>query len=143
DGSERRLAADRAYFPPVPQVEALDWSGSPCERRIGWQWSVLGLSHPASAPRAMSKRQTVLVTMGGSDPQHLTERCAMALARLEPVFRARFVIGPGMDRAIAAQVGQLSPNFETIEGASDLAVEFARADIALAAFGVTAYELAA
>src|SRR5207344_569861 len=38
---------------------------------------------------------------------------------------------------------RLSPGFETIEGASDLATEFASADVALAAFGVTAYELAA
>jgi spore coat polysaccharide biosynthesis protein SpsF len=37
----------------------------------------------------------------------------------------------------------MSPNFETIEGADDLATEFACADLAVTAFGVTAYELAA
>jgi spore coat polysaccharide biosynthesis protein SpsF len=83
--------------------------------------------------------------MGGSDPFELTLRCARALAKLEPTFRARFVIGPGMaDRErVARQVVQLRNNFETIEGAEDLAAEFARADVALTAFGVTAYELAA
>ena len=37
----------------------------------------------------------------------------------------------------------MSENFETVEGADDLAIEYAGADLALAAFGVTAYELAA
>ena len=34
-------------------------------------------------------------------------------------------------------------NFETVEGADDLSIEYAHADLALCAFGVTAYELAA
>jgi spore coat polysaccharide biosynthesis protein SpsF len=143
DGNERRLAADRAYYPPVPQVEALDWSGSTCERRVGWEWSLLGLTQTSGNARPHALRQTVLVTMGGSDPLNLTERCARALAKLDPVFRARFVIGPGMAKGVAKQIAQLSPNFETIEGATDLGIEFASADIALVAFGVTAYELAA
>jgi spore coat polysaccharide biosynthesis protein SpsF len=144
DGSERRLAADRAYYPPVPQALALDWSGSSCAARVGWEWSLLGLSQTSVKPRPKSSRPTVLVTMGGSDPLNLTERCAWALAKLDPVFRVRFVIGPGIaDKGVASRIAKLSPNFETIEGASDLGIEFASADVALAAFGVTAYELAA
>jgi Spore coat polysaccharide biosynthesis protein, predicted glycosyltransferase len=83
--------------------------------------------------------------MGGADPFGLTERCAHALKALDPVFRARFVIGPGFkdkDR-LARSIVRLSPNFETVEGADSLATEFAACDVALAAFGVTAYELAA
>ena len=37
----------------------------------------------------------------------------------------------------------LKKNYETVEGADDLAIEYASADVALCAFGVTAYELAA
>jgi spore coat polysaccharide biosynthesis protein SpsF len=144
DGNERRLGADRAYYPPVPQIETLNWKGSACERRVGWEWSLLGLSQMNGATRPSSARQTLLVTMGGSDPMNLTERCAQALMKLDPVFRARFVIGPGIaDKGIAKHIAKLSPNFETIEGASDLATEFASADVALTAFGVTAYELGA
>jgi len=83
--------------------------------------------------------------MGGSDPQGLTLRIARALANLAPVFRARFVIGPGMkNRAgVARAVIRLAQHFETLEGADDLATEYAASDLALAAFGVTAYELGA
>ncbi|HEV2563166.1 MAG TPA: NTP transferase domain-containing protein [Rhizomicrobium sp.] len=145
DGSDRRLAADIAYYPPVPQASLLDWNGSHCEARTGWEWSLLGLSKLKPPQRMASPRPTLLVAMGGSDPLGLTLIAARALAKLDPVFRARFVIGPGVaNRAQVAQtIVSLAPNFETLEGADDLATEYASADLALAAFGVTAYELGA
>ena len=145
DASERRLAADIAYYPPVPQAEALDWAGSDCVAKIGWQWALLGTPQGVACAKSLSPRPTLLVTMGGSDPEGFTLRAARALAALDPVFRARFVIGPGMAERhrTAAAIARLKSNFETVEGAADLATEFANADLALAAFGVTAYELAA
>jgi spore coat polysaccharide biosynthesis protein SpsF len=145
DGSERRLAADLAYYPPVPQAETLDWRGSDCTARIGWEWSLLGMAKPSAPPRSFSPRPTLLVSMGGSDPMELTLRIARALTRLAPVFRARFVIGPGMDHRgrIARAIASLASHFETVEGAADLGPEYAASDLALVAFGVTAFELAA
>jgi len=145
DGSSRRLAADFAYYPPLPQTVRFDWWDSTCIARIGWEWALLGLSKTRPVARAASPRPNLLVAMGGSDPMGLTLEVAHALSRLDPVFRARFVIGPGMadkTRVARAIVG-LAPNFETLEGADDLATEYASADVALCAFGVTAYELAA
>jgi len=146
DSSRRRLAADVAYFPPVPQAEALDWTGASTKVRIGWEWTLLGLAAASQTrPRLASPRPTLLVTMGGSDPNGLTLRAARALSTLEPVFRTRFVIGPGMENRerIARAIVAMRPTYETIEGADDLATEYANADLALAAFGVSAYELAA
>jgi len=145
DGSALRLAADLAYYPPVPQAAALEWHGSQCEPRIGWEWSLLGMNRPGASPRTLSPRPTLLVSMGGSDPHELTLRMARALTRLNPVFRARFVIGPGMENRgrVARAIASLAPHFETVEGAADLAAEYGASDLALVAFGVTAYELAA
>lgn len=145
DASERRLAADFAYYPPVPQAEALEWQGSDCTVRIGWEWALLGLPLASARPRSFSPRPTLLVTMGGSDPYGMTLRAARALCGLDPVFRARFVIGPGFENRekTARTIVALKSNFETIEGADSLTTEYASADLALAAFGVTAYELAA
>ncbi|HEY2069382.1 MAG TPA: NTP transferase domain-containing protein [Rhizomicrobium sp.] len=145
DGSDRRLAADLAYYPPVPQAEALDWHGSHCTPRIGWEWSLLGMAKPPVPARAASPRPTLLVSMGGSDPFELTLRTARLLTALKPVFRARFVIGPGMANKgrIARTIASLASHFETVEGAADLGAEYAASDLALVAFGVTAYELAA
>jgi spore coat polysaccharide biosynthesis protein SpsF len=145
DGSDRRLAADVAYFPPVPQAFQLDWTGSDCVARIGWEWALLGLTKAKLKEHGRAARPSLLVTMGGSDPMELTLRSARALSQLDPAFRARFVIGPGMkDGARTARmISSMAPNFETIEGANGLATEFAACDMALTAFGVTAYELAA
>lgn len=142
---DRRLAADLAFYPPVPQVQELSWKGSACEPHIGWQYALLGQAPTALKPKTKSGLPTLLVSMGGSDPLHLTLRMAQALKNLDPVFRARFVIGPSMmnGSAIARQIVSMCAHFETIEGADDLITEYASADLALAAFGVTAYELAA
>jgi spore coat polysaccharide biosynthesis protein SpsF len=145
DASERRLACDLAYYPPVPQTAQLVWSGSACRARVGWEWALLGQQQMPERPRSHSPCPTLLVTMGGSDPFGLTERAALALRQLDPVFRARFVIGPGFKdkNRLARSIVSLSPNFETVEGAHGLETEFAACDVALVAFGVTAYELAA
>jgi len=145
DSSDRRLAADFAYYPPVPQARTLDWTGARTVARIGWEWALLGLNPHLTPTRALSPRPILLVAMGGSDPQGLTLRAARALKPLDPIFRIRFVIGTGMKDAakVAAAVVALQGNYETVEGADDLATEYASADLALCAFGVTAYELAA
>ncbi len=148
DGHERRLTADYAYYPPVPGAVALDWTGSHTLPRLGWEWAILGLNPGATVKArdaSRSPRPTVLVAMGGSDPCGLTLRMAKALAVLDQVFRIRFVIGTGMKDAqkVARGLVALKKNYETVEGADDLAIEYANADVALCAFGVTAYELAA
>ncbi len=83
------------------------------------------------------------MTMGDSEP--LTLQAARALATLPSIFRARFVLPPTLaDRnRVARAIVALKPGFETIEGADDLSTEYASADMAVAAFGATAYELAA
>jgi spore coat polysaccharide biosynthesis protein SpsF len=145
DPSELRLACDFAYYPPMPQAMALGWAGARTVPRIGWEWALLGLNPHLTPARGFAIRPTLLVTMGGSDPGGLTERAARALARLDSTFRIRFVIGGGMKHAdqVAAGIVAIKNNFETVEGADDLSTEYAAAELALCAFGVTAYELAA
>jgi len=145
DGHDRRLAADYAYYPPVPGAKALDWRDSNTLPRLGWEWSLLGLNPNLNATRAHSSLPTLLVAMGGSDPHGLTLRMAKALGPLDSVFRVRFVIGTGMKDAnmVARALVSLKKNYETVEGADDLSTAYASADVALCAFGVTAYELAA
>jgi len=145
DAHERRLACDYAYYPPVPGALTLDWSMSRTLPRIGWEWSILGLNPATARNHVAGSRPTVLVAMGGSDPHGLTLRMGQALTVLDSVYRIRFVIGTGMKNAdtVAQALVALKSNYETIEGAHDLATEYASADVAVCAFGVTAYELAA
>lgn len=141
--SDCRLAADFAYYPPLPAAEALDWDQSHCAVRIGWEWSVIGVAQ--HRPRGPLPRPTLIVTMGDSDPEGLTLKTAKALTQLASVFRARFVVGPRFKdkQRVAKSIVSLHPNFETIEGADGLATEYATCDLALTVPGITACELAA
>ena len=145
EGGDARLACDFAYYPPVPQVASLDWTGARTVARIGWDWALWGLSPHLTPARALSSRPVLLVAMGGSDPYGLTMRAASALSGLDASFRIRFVIGTGMKNGnrVASAIVAMKQNYETVEGADDLSTEYASADLALCAFGVTAYELAA
>jgi spore coat polysaccharide biosynthesis protein SpsF len=146
DSSDRRLAASHAYYPPVPQTKYLSWQGADTEVRIGWEWALLGFDPAKFAHVAPSdERVRVAVSMGGSDPYDFTRLAANALAKIGAPFRAKFVIGPGFRNAkgLTRDIEAMSPAFETIHGVTELGSVFAAADLALVAFGVTAYELAA
>ncbi len=85
----------------------------------------------------------VLVTMGGSDPNGLTELVADALHGMDAL-EAVLVMGPafrpskGFERFIASN----PTGFSFLSGVRDLAPLMARTDLAFTAMGTTAYELA-
>ncbi len=148
DGSDRRLSATHAYYPPVPQVETLSWKGARTQVRAGWEWALLGFDPTTVVPNRVSLdavRARLVVSMGGSDPLDLTRLAACGLAKITIPFGARFVIGPGFRNParMAREIEAMRPNFEAVQGVSDLGSEFASADLALVSFGVTAYELGA
>ena len=146
DGSDRRLSATHAYYPPVPQVETLSWKGTKAQVRVGWEWALLGFDPSAVMPNRQeldAVRTRLVISMGGSDPLDMTRLVACGLAKITIPFGARFVIGPGFRTGprLAREIEAMRPNFETVQGVSDLGSEFASADFALISFGVTAYEL--
>jgi len=142
DASPRRLSADFAVYPPVPQVFALNWEGAENEPLVGWEWVILGqevglpLNPGAARPR-------VLVTMGGTDPLGLTMPVVDALAKLPATFSATVVLGPGAPSLLESEIGKVAPRFEIIRAPNDLPRLMAEAAIGVISFGVTAYELAA
>lgn len=146
DGSDRRLAADVAIFPPVPQVEGMDWTGAKGERIADWDHVVLsaGASCHTSAARRANGSPKLFVNFGGSDPFGLTGPAAHLLSRLPHAVETTFVVGPGVadgDR-LAREVAACSGSFKVEIAPDDFAGLAASHDLALIAFGVTAYELA-
>jgi len=146
DSSERRLAAHLAVYPPVPQTRALAWPAGDTDLLIGWSWALMG-GEPWRHPRKLdSGRATlrVLVAMGGSDPQGLTLRAVKAVAaagrRVTPVV----VIGPSMPfpEAVADSCQAAAPDAEILFAPDALMPIAADCDLAVVAFGVTAFECA-
>ncbi len=142
DATQRRLAADFAVYPPVPQVFALNWEGAESEPLVGWEWVILGqdLGFPM---RPGAARPRVLVSMGGTDPLGLTLPAVEAIARLPATFDATVVLGPGAAPHLESEIGKVAPRFEIIRAPNDLPRLMAEADLGVISFGVTAYELGA
>lgn len=150
DGSDRRLASDLAFYPPVPQVEELDWSGFTGRRVAGWEWVLLKRDFAADAreggsPAVAAQPIDILVTMGGSDPAGMTEFAVDALNLLPLPQAVEIVAGPAFDRAAAlARVVARSKHAVRVSQGTDAMAGLMRASrLAVVSFGVSAYELAA
>ncbi|HPB38446.1 MAG TPA: hypothetical protein PK125_09855, partial [Syntrophorhabdus sp.] len=103
DPTDRRLLADLAFYPPVPQVEKMDWHGFTGQRFIGWEWVILRreFSHNDEnlykriKATKKTKIHNILVTMGGSDPKGMTLKTMEALKVIDGQFEVTIILGPG------------------------------------------------
>ena len=142
DGSARRLSADATFYPPVPQVFALDWDLAEREPSVGWEWVALGQNElPPRKPRGVAPN--VLVSMGGADPLGLTMPAVRALAGLNEKMNVTVVLGPSAPPELEDKVAKAAPQFRVRRNPKNMPQLMAGADIALVTFGVTAYELGA
>lgn len=158
DPSDRRLHADLAFYPPVPQVERLDWNGFTGTRFVGWDWVLLRRQFAEAATQAraivdvpqaecpkIGSQLTILVTMGGSDPAGLTLKVLKAIEKLDGDFRVLVIIGCGFmyDAELTDWLTKAKRTYQICRDVTDMAAVMAEADVAVASFGATSYELAA
>jgi spore coat polysaccharide biosynthesis protein SpsF len=145
DPSERRLAADLAFYPPVPQVEKMDWTGFCGECYVGWEWVLLRKQFAGLYTPRNNTPPVILVTMGGSDPANFTGRILRVLDGLPDDFETIVVIGAGFVHRLELQtfLAQAQRSYRIDRAVHDMATLMRNVDLAIASFGVTAYELAA
>lgn len=145
DPSDRRLSVDLAFYPPVPQLKIMNWNGFTGQLYIGWEWVVLRKEFSRRPHFISRKRPQVLVTMGGSDPAGLTLKAVEALELIDEDFHADIVLGRGFthDSVLSNLLEKTSRQFTIRRNVQNMADLMVQADLAIASFGVTAYELAA
>lgn len=146
DPTPNRLKCSMAFYPPVPQVEDLDWSGFSGE--LFRDWDYIPLRREFSEYHANCSQNTapkLLISMGGSDPKELTLKVLRALKKNTGKWSARVIAGPmfnNLDKVkdIAIELGE---RIEILSNVSNMAELMRNSDLAVASFGMTAYELAA
>ncbi len=145
DPGDRRLAADLSFYPPVPQVKEANWNGFTGTLYTGWEYVILRKEFATTHDRPRNKTPKVLVTMGGSDPAGLTLKALKALKRVKGPLHIYLVIGSGFRqrKELNALLKDTAHDFTIHENVDDMAALMAECDIAIASFGMTAYELAA
>jgi len=147
DISERRLAADLAFYPPVPQVRQLDWTNFDGRWHAGWEWIMMPAQFAAvnaMHPSPVNDRLKLLVTMGGSDPAGMTLKAVDALDTMDDEFDTVIVIGSEFvhSTALNHKLNHTTRNYRLLINPPSMASVMADMDLALASFGATAYELA-
>ena len=145
DLSDRRWAADLAFYPPVPQVERVDWSGFRGRLCVGWEWIVLRSQFAEAISPRDNPKCSLLVAMGGSDPAGLTLKAVRAVDRLDEDFESVVIVGAGFchRQSLRDLLGQTRRRFTVREDVSEMSAAMAQADLAVCSFGMTSYELAA
>jgi spore coat polysaccharide biosynthesis protein SpsF len=144
DVTDRRLAAEDVFYPPVPQAAALEWPDFAGRVHIGWEWIPLRPEFAAEPLRSPNDRPVVLVAMGGSDPGGLTLIAVRALAQVKAPIDCVALVGPGFrDDAELARLLKTAQYRAHVIRDGDVHAQMIAADLAVLAFGVTAYEAAA
>jgi spore coat polysaccharide biosynthesis predicted glycosyltransferase SpsG len=149
DLSDRRFAADMAFYPPVPQVRRIDWAGFRGQLCVGWEWIILRSQFAREFSDRHNSELSLLIAMGGSDPAGLTLKAVRAVDRIDPRlgsdFEATIIVGAGFCHrsALVELLGRSQRKFMVREDVSDMSSVMADADLAICSFGMTAYELAA
>lgn len=143
DASDRRLAADLVVLPPVPQLQALTWEGFDGELLTGWEYVLLRRALGAVDRPAPSDAPRLLVTMGGADSANLTARLGAALDRLDVAFEGVLLVGAAYAHvdSLRRSAAGWRHTWRVEHAVGDVGPLFASCDLAVASFGVTAYEL--
>lgn len=146
DPCEKRLYVDLAFYPPVPQVDQMDWSGFQGRLYKGWDWIPLrgDISNTPPADRS-GPLERLLVTAGGADPAGMSLKIVQYLASVKKSFETVVVAGPAFQHLnqLEQLVSTTSGDFRIVRDPESLPALMAGSDLAITAFGVTAYELAA
>lgn len=147
DGSPRRLAAELAFYPPVPQLRQFNWNGFSGALYVGWDYLPLRRDF-ARATRTQEagrpERLRILVTMGGSDPGGATAVAIKALAGIAGALDVTVIAGSACRDVehLADLMRTRLPDAHLLHGTDDMPNLMASADLALISFGMTAYEAA-
>lgn len=148
DPSERRKLVDLAFYPPVSSVQNMGWGQFQGQKFIGWDY------YPLNSKILENRRHRVFedsrkplricLSMGSTDPLNYTSEILIELLKINKFFELDVVIGP--NNKFKKQIYKISSgskkSINLIENCSDIIEYFAKADVGLIAFGVSAYEAA-
>lgn len=143
DPTPRRLLANLAFYPPIPQVREWSWSGFSGELLAGWDWVVIRRDLGPPRTSRIEPPPRLLITMGGSDPHGLSSIVLDALEQFGKVVHTTLIVGPANLQRATLGARAASLHVRCTYAPERFADLMRNTDIAVVSFGVTACELAA
>jgi UDP-2,4-diacetamido-2,4,6-trideoxy-beta-L-altropyranose hydrolase len=145
DPEDKRLEADLAFYPPVPQIQKLNWDGFGGELHVGWEYVILRKEFLKHYAKVNSIVPNILVTMGGTDENNMTNYIIGCLKNINEQFRATILVGSGYPylKQLEKSLKYVEFEFKLSHNPENIAEVMSQADFSIISFGQTAYELAA
>ena len=143
DPEDKRLAADLAFYPPVPQLDKLNWDGFKGELFVGWEYVILRKEFLKKYPKPNNPIPNILVSMGGTDKKNMTEFIINSLNQINEKFKATIIVGEGYPylEQMKKSLENVQFEFMLFQTPKNIAEIMSQTDFAIISFGQTAYEL--
>ena len=145
DPEDKRLEADLAFYPPIPQLEKTNWDEFQGVLYVGWEFVILRKEFSKTYPKPNNSIPNILVSMGGTDEKNMTDFVVNSLNEIKEAFKAIILVGPGYSHLekLESNLKLVNYKFELYQNPDNVAEVMSTANLAIISFGVTAYELAA
>jgi len=145
DPEEKRISTDVAIYPPVPQLQNMNWSNYKGKLKIGWEYVIVKNDFLQLYPKKNNLKTTILVSMGGTDPLNMIYFILSSLINAHKDFKLLIILGPGYKRTISLKklLNKSKLDFELYNNPSNFSNIASSVDFAIISFGQTAYELLA
>ena len=144
---DTRLVANVALYPPLFQIHEWNWEEFKGKLYSGWEYVLLRQEFLEIIKKQKKLTKKLLLSFGSTDPYLLTEKTLKVISDHENIFNGWDIIvlvGPQFNRleSINMMLGSKTLIVEVLQAPNNMANLFASVDLAIIAFGVTAYELA-
>jgi len=140
--SEAAFFADINILPVAHFVKDRKWESYQGKLYFGPEYVILRREFQKDYPRPNNKIPNILITMGGSDAENLTEKILSAIL---PIPNVHITVILGKFFVFYDKIRQMitgKNNITICQDVPNVAEIMSKADLAITYFGVTAYELA-
>lgn len=151
DLSDKRLAANLIFYPPIKQLEILNWDTFSGQVFSGWEWVILGgefeqnKDYSKEAESNFLAIPKIMVSLGSSDVCNLTLEVINALDTVDKIFEIDVVIGKLFKNLDLVKASLSESRFihkiNIHENPDSMKYLIDRSIFCIANFGVTAYEI--
>ncbi len=142
--SDYRKKCDLCFFPPVPQIDKLDWDGFNGKIYKGWEYIILRNEFYKKFNKLKNKTPNVLIMLGGTDAHNLTLKSLKSVVEKNKEEFNVYVVVRNSHKEICEirkYAEESEKNISIYSNVENMANFLEKIDYAIIAFGVTAYEL--
>jgi spore coat polysaccharide biosynthesis predicted glycosyltransferase SpsG len=145
DPEDKRLVSDFAFYPPIQQIDEMNWDSFEGKLYVGWEYVILRKEFSCAYPKPDNSIPNILISMGGADEVNITEFVIESLLFLDESFEVTIIIGPGYqyEDQLLLRLESADYKYKIHQNPENITYVMSQADLAVISFGVTAYEIAA